>query len=268
MPRNAAATSPPSNTPPWWRSAGHPGIDATRVSELIYFDHLTIGDVLDRIEAKGWIVRRPAVHDRRVKVLELTQLGRTTLHAVAPGIGRVQSRLLAPLSRHEAETFVRLLAKVADGSDPAGRGRTALTRGALTSGAVSWSRVIQRGTAGISAPSSRSRSSATSALAFTIARVSGLRKPSATAWRRKAEQMVVVAGRIEDGARLGVDAEDAPGDDLEQFLKGADAAGQGDEGVGLRSAINALRTRAWSRRRAGRGNFGVAHLFLASGRRG
>ena len=97
----------------------HPGIDATRVSELIYFDRSTIGDVLDRIEAKGWIVRRPAVHDRRVKVLELTPLGRTTLHAVAPGIGRVQSRLLAPLSRHEAETFVRLLAKVADGSDPA-----------------------------------------------------------------------------------------------------------------------------------------------------
>ena len=97
----------------------HPGIDATRLCDLIYFDRSTIGDVLDRIEAKRWIVRRAAPHDRRVKVLELTQLGRTTLHGVEPGIGRVQARLLAPLSQREAQTLVRLLAKVADGSDAA-----------------------------------------------------------------------------------------------------------------------------------------------------
>ena len=97
----------------------HPGIDATRVSELIYFDRSTIGDVLDRIEAKRWIVRRAAPHDRRVKVLELTPLGRTTLQAAEPGIGRVQARLLAPLTAREAESFVRLLAKVADAGEPA-----------------------------------------------------------------------------------------------------------------------------------------------------
>jgi len=32
----------------------HPGIDATRPSEIIYFDRSTIGDVLDRMEGKGW----------------------------------------------------------------------------------------------------------------------------------------------------------------------------------------------------------------------
>ncbi len=36
----------------------HPGIDATRLSEIIYFDRSTIGDVLDRMEGKGWILRR------------------------------------------------------------------------------------------------------------------------------------------------------------------------------------------------------------------
>ena len=34
----------------------HPGIDATRLSEIIYFDR-SIGDVLDRMETKGWILR-------------------------------------------------------------------------------------------------------------------------------------------------------------------------------------------------------------------
>ena len=100
----------------------HPGIDATRLCELIFFDRSTIGDVLDRIEAKRWIVRRPAPHDRRVKVLELSALGRSILQRVQPGIARVQARLLAPLTQREAETFVRLLAKVADGSDAAAAG--------------------------------------------------------------------------------------------------------------------------------------------------
>jgi DNA-binding MarR family transcriptional regulator len=89
----------------------HPGIDRS-----------TIGDVLDRIEAKGWIARQPAPHDRRAKLLELSALGRSTLRAVEPAIGRVQERLLAPLTQREAETFVRLLIKVADGGHetPAG----------------------------------------------------------------------------------------------------------------------------------------------------
>ncbi len=46
------------------------------------------------------------------------------------------------------------------------------------------------------------------------------------------QQGVVVAARIEDADRLVVVAELAPGPDLEQLLEGADAAGQGDEGVG------------------------------------
>ena len=95
----------------------HPGIDATRLSELIFFDRSTIGDVLDRIEAKGWIVRRAASHDRRVKLLELSATGRSKLREVEPAIHRVQERLLAPLTSREAEAFVRLLAKVADGDD-------------------------------------------------------------------------------------------------------------------------------------------------------
>lgn len=100
----------------------HPGIDATRLSELIFFDRSTIGDVLDRIEAKGWIVRRAAPHDRRAKLLELSALGRATLRTVEPAINRVQERLLAPLTPREAETLVRLLTKVADGGHEATSG--------------------------------------------------------------------------------------------------------------------------------------------------
>jgi DNA-binding MarR family transcriptional regulator len=92
----------------------HPGVDATRLSELIYFDRSTIGDVLDRIEAKRWVIRQPAPHDRRVKLVELSAEGRATLQRVDAAVRRVQERLLAPLTPREAATLVRLLAKVAE----------------------------------------------------------------------------------------------------------------------------------------------------------
>ena len=76
----------------------HPGIDATRLSEIIYFDRSTIGDVLDRIESKGWIRREYTSSDRRIKRLELSSLGQEVLQHVEPGIRRVQDRLLAPLT--------------------------------------------------------------------------------------------------------------------------------------------------------------------------
>ena len=100
----------------------HPGIDATRLSEIIYFDRSTIGDVLDRIESKGWILREYTSSDRRIKRLELSSLGQEVLQHVEPGIRRVQDRLLAPLTAAEVKTLVRLLGKMADGGEDDGGG--------------------------------------------------------------------------------------------------------------------------------------------------
>ena len=100
--------------------AAHPGIDATRLSEIIYFDRSTIGDVLDRMEGKRWIRREPAPNDRRIKLLELAEAGVEVLRQVEPGIRRVQERLLAPLTDAEAKTLVRLLARMADGVEDDG----------------------------------------------------------------------------------------------------------------------------------------------------
>jgi DNA-binding MarR family transcriptional regulator len=95
----------------------HPGIDATRLSEIIFFDRSTIGDVLDRMEGKGWILRYSTPSDKRIKRLEVSPAGQEALHLVEPGIRRVQDRLLAALTAAEAKTLIRLLAKVADGGE-------------------------------------------------------------------------------------------------------------------------------------------------------
>ena len=95
----------------------HSGIDATRLSQVIYFDRSTIADVLDRLETKGWIVRESTVTDRRIKRLALTPAGQAILDHVEPGVRRVQERLVAPLTGAEAKMLVRLLAQMADAAD-------------------------------------------------------------------------------------------------------------------------------------------------------
>ena len=46
--------------------ARQPGVDATRLASAVAFDRSTLGNVLERLEAKGWVDRRPSAEDRRV----------------------------------------------------------------------------------------------------------------------------------------------------------------------------------------------------------
>jgi DNA-binding MarR family transcriptional regulator len=94
--------------------AANPDVDATRLSSLIAFDRSTIGDVLERLEAKGWIVRRPGPEDRRVKLLRLTKAGSALLAQVEPAVRRVQERLLAPLPAAQRQTMIRLLTQLVE----------------------------------------------------------------------------------------------------------------------------------------------------------
>src|SRR6266576_6354520 len=57
----------------------HPGIDATRLSAVIAFDRATLGSVIERLESKKLIERKPSPEDKRVKLLYLTKSGITVL---------------------------------------------------------------------------------------------------------------------------------------------------------------------------------------------
>lgn len=91
----------------------HPEVDATRLSQLIAFDRSTLGSVLERLEAKGWILRTGSSSDRRVKLLRLTLEGERLLRQVEPAVRRVQQRLLEPLSPADRATMLRLLGQLA-----------------------------------------------------------------------------------------------------------------------------------------------------------
>ena len=95
----------------------NPGVDATRLSSLIAFDRSTLGDVLERLEAKGWIARRPSPHDKRIKLLRLSKAGAQVLGEVEPEVRRVQERLLAPLEPGERLAMMRMLERLIQGHE-------------------------------------------------------------------------------------------------------------------------------------------------------
>lgn len=91
--------------------ASQPGIDATRLSELIAFDKATLGGVLDRLEAKGLIARQASLHDRRVKSVTLTKTGESLLESVSPRVLAAQAEMMQPLTEAEQMQFIALLKK-------------------------------------------------------------------------------------------------------------------------------------------------------------
>ena len=99
----------------------HPGIDATRLSAVIAFDRSTLGSVIERIEAKGLIERKPSPDDRRIKLLYLTRSGAALLREIVPAVDRAQARMLEPLKPAERKTLMALLSQLVDLSNESSR---------------------------------------------------------------------------------------------------------------------------------------------------
>ncbi len=90
----------------------HAPISQTTLSALIAYDRATIGGVIDRLDAKGWLGRTLDPDDRRLRLLGLTPAGRTVLRDIHPLVASVQERLLAPLSADERRQFETLCLKL------------------------------------------------------------------------------------------------------------------------------------------------------------
>ena len=99
----------------------HPGIDATRLSAVIAFDRSTLGSVIERLEAKQLIERKPASTDKRVKLLHLTKAGASLLRDIMPSVDRAQARMLQPLKPGDRKTLLGLLTQLVDLNNEASR---------------------------------------------------------------------------------------------------------------------------------------------------
>jgi DNA-binding MarR family transcriptional regulator len=99
----------------------HPGIDATRLSAVIAFDRSTLGNVIERLQTKKLIERKPSIEDKRVKLLYLTKSGAALLRDITPSVERAQARMLQPLRPADRKALMALLEQLVDLNNEASR---------------------------------------------------------------------------------------------------------------------------------------------------
>ena len=99
----------------------HPGIDATRLSALIAFDRSTLGNVLERLEARKLVQRYASPEDKRVKLLRLSPAGIAMLARASAPVMRAQQRILAPLNPSDRERLIVLLEQLVELNNEASR---------------------------------------------------------------------------------------------------------------------------------------------------
>ena len=87
-----------------------PGIDQRTLAQQVGFDKATIGGVIDRLEARGLLLRQQTPKDRRVKLLNLTDAGKELLQALMPIALQAQRHMRLELRLQQLEPRLRCLA--------------------------------------------------------------------------------------------------------------------------------------------------------------
>lgn len=99
----------------------NPGTDATRLSSLIAFDRSTLGNVLERLEARKLVTRYASPEDKRIKLLKLSVSGSALVKRAQASVERAQERILEPLKPADRKKLMELLAQLVELNNEASR---------------------------------------------------------------------------------------------------------------------------------------------------
>lgn len=89
-----------------------PGLSQSEVADLLEIEKASAGRLIDRMEAKGWLERRPDANDRRVNRLHLTKEA-DRLHALIWPIAEATvNDALSGLTPRQQSQFADMMCKV------------------------------------------------------------------------------------------------------------------------------------------------------------
>ena len=103
-------TAPQANA--LWRTSPGESVSVGTLAERCHMDPSNLAGPLDGLEARGLVERRPAVHDRRVRPVALTEAG-AALREQLLGCLFDEPPVVAGLSESERVKFRDVLAKLA-----------------------------------------------------------------------------------------------------------------------------------------------------------
>lgn len=95
--------------------AGREPTSQLQVAQRLGIDRTTMVALLDVLERKGIVVRRPDPADRRRNNVELTDRGRQTFEAAQVAYGEAETAFLAAISPEAAAEFRRTLRTLVGG---------------------------------------------------------------------------------------------------------------------------------------------------------
>lgn len=86
-----------------------------QIAERMGVDRTTMVAIIDSLQTKGIIARRPDTDDRRRNLIEITPAGHDILRQATVASDQAEAQLLAPLNTQDAELLRDLLARVVRG---------------------------------------------------------------------------------------------------------------------------------------------------------
>lgn len=99
----------------WWvlnHLFRHNGITQTELAELLEIEKATLGRLLDRLEANGWIRREGHSGDRRAKCVFLTEEVEPAMKSMREAAAQLRRDALSGLSPTQAEQFIDSLLRL------------------------------------------------------------------------------------------------------------------------------------------------------------
>jgi DNA-binding MarR family transcriptional regulator len=85
----------------------------SELASALHCDNSNVTGIIDRLEDRGLVERRPGEHDRRVKMLEVTDAGAALRARIAERMGQPPEQLAA-LSDEDAQALRDILARALD----------------------------------------------------------------------------------------------------------------------------------------------------------
>lgn len=82
------------------------------IADRLILSRASVTSLLDSLEQRGYVVRRAHPTDRRMLLIELTQVGRTTAHECRLVVHRHQKTWMASLSEQEQSQLIDMLHRI------------------------------------------------------------------------------------------------------------------------------------------------------------
>ena len=95
-----------------WLIDDHPDIAQTGLAQRMRMDRATTMAIVNRLEAKGYLVRRKSRSDARMQALNLTALGGRALSRAKRAIQQHERWLKSRFSKKEVAKLIELLTRI------------------------------------------------------------------------------------------------------------------------------------------------------------